>query len=107
MVSSVNTSSAVSQVTATKAPVDIANKMKSFLSKAVSTLAQAFFIPQILGEARLHGIPKFAAIVSTLSLGPLPTLLLIGGIGSVKKLFTNNFATQEKQPLLLGKEKSL
>jgi len=107
MVSSVSSGSAVSQVNATKAPAEAASKIKSFLSKAVSSLAHTLLIPQALRQARALGFSKPVAIAALVTLGPTNSVLLLGGIASVKKLFTGNPATQEKQPLLLGKEKSL
>lgn len=110
MVNSVNNSSAVSQVDAPKASTHLSNKFKSVFSKAVSTLAQALLIPQIISKAGSNKIARFAALTTALALGPLPTLFILDSMRSVKKLcarLANKHEMLERQPLLAGQEKSL
>lgn len=107
MASAINPGLAVSNVDATRAPAGIGQKMKSIFSKVVKELARAMFIPETMRHAQANHIPRVAVVISLIALGPMATNSLVTGITAAKKLFAKHAIKGERQPLLLGKEKSL
>lgn len=110
MTNAITNSPAASPVDASKAPANLSQKFKSVFSKAVSTLAHALCIPEIISKAGSNNFSRFAALTTALVLGPLPTLYMLDHMHSVKKLCAKlalKHAMLESQPLLAAQKKTL
>lgn len=110
MTNAITNSPAASPVDASKAPANLSQKFKSVFAKVASTLAHALCIPEIINKAGSNNLSRFAALTTALVLGPLPTLMLLDGMQSVKKQIAkiaDKCTLQEKQPLLDVQKKTL
>jgi|JI7StandDraft_1071085.scaffolds.fasta_scaffold76511_2 hypothetical protein len=110
MTNAITNSPAASPVDASKAPANISQKFKSVFAKVVSTLAHALYVPEIISKAGSNNLSRFAALSTALILGPLPTLLLLEGMQSVKKQIAkiaDKCPPEERQPLLDVQKKTL